>query len=573
MPLDNNKLHKLYSTLQQGGYTQSYDEFEKGFTGDNNYPNRKKVYDLLTEHGADIGSSYEEFMGKMQQASPRPQQSAPAPAPNPQPKPTPRPKPKGGGMTAAERAQFVKNAQGIVHNSEAGLQRVKNQIDYANGNRGLQVRPVHLGKNSKVVRRNANGTVAKPRPVFDVAPEQQPGDTYLTESGNEYGSRAEADTEQNAVDQYRYDQSETGQLNNAYAEAARLDQLLEQRGKELDAENEGKWWRDMPRGGGGAVSTMNANDNNGRMNDTEYLNLLAARKKVDEQIRDLKAARDEKTGTFLGGLWRGFRDYAFDLSNWDNGYRDLLTTSAMLRAKTGAAQTKREKASERMMMEDTYKAGVAAQKAEEALGNGYRWARITAQALPYGLQFMAGNAIGVTGGLARAGEGMGVKLARKIAIKEGANNMIRNFGRSVLKNTGVMLGDLGAAAALSTTVQAAQTGADIGQRYAGDVVYDPKTDDYKLEGGKSLGRSIYEGVANSTIENYTEMLGEHMHLGKFASSALSKIGLGGGEQLVHQGRQDRLHAGREQIHEDGGLQWLSARSDGGRGRHTPPCHL
>ena len=538
MPLDKGKLQKLYSTLQQGGYTQSYAEFEKGFTGNDNYPNRKKIYDLLTEHGADIGSSYEDFMKKMQTpaaSSPAPsysQQRTQAPAPKPQPKPAPKPKPrpqpkpKGGGMTAAERAQFIRNAQGIVHQSAAGLQRSKNQIDYANSNRGLKVRPVHLGQNSKVVRRHANGTVAKPRPVFDVAPEQQPGDTYLTESGNEFTSRAEADTEQNAVDQYRYDQSETGQLNNAYAEAERLDKLLEQRGKELDEENRDKWWRDLPRGGGGAVSTMNANDNNGRMTDTEYLNLLAARKKVDEQIRDLKAARDEKTGTFLGGLWRGFRDYAFDLSNWDNGYRDLLTTSAMLRAKTGAAQTPREKASERMMMEDTYKAGEAAQKAEKVLGNGYRFMRIGAQSLPFALQFMAGNAMGMTGGIARAGEGMGVKLARKIAIKQGANNMMRNIGRSVLKNTGVMLGDLGAATALTTTIQAGQTGADIGQRYVGDVAYDPKTDDYKLEGGKSLGRSIYEGVANSAIENYTEMLGEHMHLGKFANSALSKVGLG-----------------------------------------------
>lgn len=540
MPLDKGKLQKLYSTLQHGGYSQSYDEFEKGFTGNDNYPNRKKVYDLLTEHGAQIGNSYEDFMKKMQTqaaSSPAPSSSqqrtpAPAPAPKPQPKPTPKPKPrpqpkpKGGGMTAAERSQFIHNAQGIVHQSAAGLQRVKNQMDYANSNRGLKVRPVHLSQNSKVVRRHANGTVAKPRPVFDVAPEQQPGDTYLTESGNEFTSRAEADTEQNAVDQYRYDQSETGQLNNAYAEADRLDKLLEQRGKELDAENQDKWWRDLPRGGGGAVSTMNANDNNGRMTDTEYLNLLAARKKVDEQIRDLKAARDEKTGTFLGGLWRGFRDYAFDPSNWDNGYRDLLTTSAMLRAKTGAAQTPREKASERMMMEDTYKAGEAAQKAEKVLGNGYRFMRIGAQSLPFALQFMAGNAMGMTGGIARAGEGMGVKLARKIAIKQGANNMMRNIGRSVLKNTGVMLGDLGAATALTTTIQAGQTGADIGQRYAGDVAYDPKTDDYKLEGGKSLGRSIYEGEANSIIENYTEMLGEHMHLGKFASSALTKVGLG-----------------------------------------------
>lgn len=525
MPLDKGKLQKLYSTLQQGGYSQSYDEFEKGFTGNDNYPNRKKVYDLLTEHGANIGKTYEDFMGKMQ-APPQPSQPQHQNTPAPAPAPKPQPKPKGGGMTAAERAQFIRNAQGIVHQSAAGLQRVKNQMDYANSNRGLKVRPMHLGQNSKVVRRHANGTVAKPRPVFDVAPEQQPGDTYLTESGNEFASRAEADTEQNAVDQYRYDQSETGQLNNAYAEAERLDKLLEQHGKELDDENRDKWWRDLPRGGGGAVSTMNANDNNGRMTDTEYLNLLAARKKVDEQIRDLKAARDEKTGTFLGGLWRGFRDYAFDPSNWDNGYSDLLTTSAMLRAKTGAAQTPREKASERMMMEDTYKAGVAAQQAEKVLGNGYRFMRIGAQSLPFALQFMAGNATGMIGGLTRAGEGMGVKLARKIAIKQGANNMMRNIGRSVLKNTGVMLGDLGASTALTTTIQAGQTGADIGQRYAGDVTYDPKTDDYKLEGGKSLGRSIYEGVANSTIENYTEQLGEHMHLGKFASSALTKMGLG-----------------------------------------------
>ena len=530
MPLDKGKLQKLYSTLQQGGYSQSYDEFESGFTGNDNYPSRKKVYDLLTEHGADIGNSYEDFMGKMQapsQSSQPQQQNTPAPAdPAPKPKPRPKPKPKGRGMTAAERSQFIRNAHNIVSSSAAGIQHVKNQIDYANGNRGLKVSPVHWGQNSKVVRRHANGTVAKPRPVFDVAPEQQPGDTYLTESGNEFANRAKADTEQNSVDQYRYDQSETGQLNNAYAEAERLDKLLEQRGEKLEDENRDKWWRDLPRGGGGAVSTMNANDNNGRMTDTEYLNLLAARKKVDEQIRDLKAARDEKTGTFLGGLWRGFRDYAFDPSNWDNGYRDLLSTEAMLRAKTGAAQTPREKASERTMMEDTYKAGVAADNAEKVLGNGYSWMRIGAQSLPFALQFMAGNATGMIGGLTRSGEGMGVKLARKIAIKQGANNMMRNIGRSVLKNTGVMLGDLGAATALTTTIQAGQTGADIGQRYAGDVAYDPKTDDYKLEGGKSLGRSIYEGVANSTIENYTEQLGEHMHLGKYASSALTKMGLG-----------------------------------------------
>lgn len=66
MPLDEGKLKQLYGTLQEGGYSQDYDTFKKGFTGNEHYENRKKVYDLLTENGAQIGSTYEEFMQKMQ---------------------------------------------------------------------------------------------------------------------------------------------------------------------------------------------------------------------------------------------------------------------------------------------------------------------------------------------------------------------------------------------------------------------------------------------------------------------------------------------------------------------------
>lgn len=68
MALDNNKLKRMYDTLKRGGYTQDYDTFVKGFAGNENYANRRKVYDLLTENGANIGATYEEFMGKMQEA-------------------------------------------------------------------------------------------------------------------------------------------------------------------------------------------------------------------------------------------------------------------------------------------------------------------------------------------------------------------------------------------------------------------------------------------------------------------------------------------------------------------------
>lgn len=63
--LDNNKLKQIWDVLRSGGYTQDYKTFVKGFSGDSNYENRKKVYDLLTENGVQVGKDYGEFMQKM----------------------------------------------------------------------------------------------------------------------------------------------------------------------------------------------------------------------------------------------------------------------------------------------------------------------------------------------------------------------------------------------------------------------------------------------------------------------------------------------------------------------------
>lgn len=68
MALDNDKLREVYSTLRGGGYEDDYGTFVEGFTGDGNYANRKAVYELLRDNGADVGDTYEEFMGLMQSA-------------------------------------------------------------------------------------------------------------------------------------------------------------------------------------------------------------------------------------------------------------------------------------------------------------------------------------------------------------------------------------------------------------------------------------------------------------------------------------------------------------------------
>ena len=66
MAIDRSKLQRMYKLMADNGYTQDYNTFEKKFTGNSNYANRKAVYDLFTKNGADLGGSYEEFMRKLQ---------------------------------------------------------------------------------------------------------------------------------------------------------------------------------------------------------------------------------------------------------------------------------------------------------------------------------------------------------------------------------------------------------------------------------------------------------------------------------------------------------------------------
>ena len=71
MPLDNEKLKKVYTTLKEGGYNQDYNSFVKGFSGNENYGNRKQVYDLLTQNGAQVGKNYADFMQRLYTPSPK----------------------------------------------------------------------------------------------------------------------------------------------------------------------------------------------------------------------------------------------------------------------------------------------------------------------------------------------------------------------------------------------------------------------------------------------------------------------------------------------------------------------
>ena len=221
MPLDNDKLKKLYSTLQQGGYTQDYNTFVKGFTGDENYKNRKQVYDLLTKNGAKIGSSYEEFMQKMQSpskptpntqaqsqrpAAPQAQQTnsaPPASTPKPAPHPVARQSTTGTPLTEADKMQLIADkARNTVALANASSQRFNNRVEYLAAKRGLQTPRVAIGEKNggTKIGQSANVVVKKPKFNAQTGKMEQ---TFLTESGNEYTDRTMADMEQHGIDEYK----------------------------------------------------------------------------------------------------------------------------------------------------------------------------------------------------------------------------------------------------------------------------------------------------------------------------------------------------------------------------------
>ena len=173
MPIDNSKLKQLYATLQKGGYEQDYDTFVKGFTGNDHYANRKQVYDLLSANGAQIGSSYEEFMQKMQapkpQAQAQPQRPA-APQAKPQPTNTAAPAPQKKGWQPTEQ-------QKIQMSLQVGQMRQQVQQGIANTNAkiGRIMMPVTKeGRKKLSAGMFAAQLAGTPTRVVGFAPPQQP---------------------------------------------------------------------------------------------------------------------------------------------------------------------------------------------------------------------------------------------------------------------------------------------------------------------------------------------------------------------------------------------------------------
>lgn len=504
----NKKVKALYDALKaDGDFSGSEQEFNDYFfkPGKEGYQNRYNTWKLFKDNGGDVGDDYGEFSRRIGLRAVQPS-SVGASAP----------------LSGQRRAEMMRQTGNMMAGEAADRRRAGNQMEFSKGNFGFKVRPVKIGQNSRVVETglqyDANAGGMRPR--------------YLTESGNEFTDRGQADLEQNAVDRYKYSQTVDGQLAAAEAEKERLDGLMRERMEELD-EDRGtlgdivRTLADESHGMPGGV--VNAGGVNRYRHDERFLQLEAAARKNNLVIQTL---RDKKAGK-MNDFWHSVGTALANGYTFSDGLSDMNDASALMSAQRRLDEINRKR-----------DAGEVLTKEEEAAEAVLRNAAMNEMVQgryggDYGAWSRAGNTVatsvdmmkdilltpgaaGLTKSVAKKTAGALAKGIAKTAGEKVAENIVT---KGILKGTGILVGINAGGALVSNTGGLGHTMGEMGKELSGRVEIDDKGN-YRIEDQSGLLGAFVEAERRQIGENGSEMFGEFIPgMGGVLKKGLEKIGL------------------------------------------------
>ena len=532
-------LYTLYKNLKAQNYDvpDDYNKFESALTrdGKGGADNRHAIYENLKAQNFDVPSTYERFYSAL--FEPRSKTSSRA---------------KGGSvpMSAADRARFSAGAAAISASAQHTMNNAGryNRLKQRKQKHQKDFGRVNLGTHQTPYGGDANNVV---KDDFAYNPETGKAGAYVTsDNENAYSlpeaeqSQAQDAAYQNAVDtgeipsvfdvrdkNGNYDLQENINKNGTYLteEGAQkqFDKKLEDayaRKKEIEAAI-----AEDHRLHGNPLLSYGASigASNGRTAEqSDYSNKLATSLAlVNEQIGALEAVKQYPTSSWGEDALKALDNTAFTAKTWDFGLTDFATMGQMERIKTKMDNNIPLSGSDKMLLKSKLGADAAAALEDEKMGNIYRWTKIAGQSLPFMADFfLTGGYGGITKGISRG--------ALKFAYKRGMGKV----SAAILKNTGIVAGDVIGSYAMAGTEQALKTGADIMQRHLGNLYQDEKGD-YKFgtfdengnllhEGGESMGTALYKGLTSAMVENYTEKLfGHNYGVKKGAVNFMEKHGM------------------------------------------------
>ena len=536
-------LYTLYKNLKAQNYDvpDDYNKFESALTrdGKGGADNRHAIYENLKAQNFDVPSTYERFYSAL--FEPRSKTSSRA---------------KGGSvpMSAADRARFFAGASAISASAQQTMNNAGryNRLKQRKQKQQKDFGRVNLGTHQTAFGGDANNVV---KDDFAYNPETGKAGAYVTSDNENVYSQNDAEQKQAILDEQNnaYQQAvDTGEIPSAF-------DVLDKNGNYDLQENIGKNGTYLTEEGAQKqfdkkladayarkkeIEALIAEDNrqhgnpllsygasigasNGRTAEqSDYRNKLATSLSlVTEQIGALEAVKQYPTSSWGEDALKALDNTAFTAKTWDFGLTDFATMGQMERIKTKMDNNIPLSGSDKMLLKSKLGADAAAALEDEKMGNIYRWTKIAGQSLPFMADFfLTGGYGGITKGISSG--------ALKFAAKRGMGKV----SAAILKNTGIVAGDVIGSYAMAGTEQALKTGADIMQRHLGNLYQDEKGD-YKFgtfdengnllhEGGESMGTALYKGMTSAMVENYTEKLfGHNYGIKKGAVNFMEKHGM------------------------------------------------
>lgn len=536
-------LYTLYKNLKAQNYDvpDDYNKFESALTrdGKGGADNRHAIYENLKAQNFDVPSTYERFYSAL--FEPRSKTSSRA---------------KGGSvpMSAADRARFSAGAAAISASAQQTMNNAGryNRLKQRKQKQQKDFGRVNLGTNKTPYGGDANNVV---KDDFAYNPETGKTGVYVTSDNENVYSLPEAEQMQAILDKQNdaYQVAvDTGEIPSAFDVRDKngnydLQENIGNNGTYLTEEGAKKQFdkkladayarkkeieaaiAEDHRLHGNPLLSYGASigASNGRTAEqSDYSNKLATSLAlVNEQIGALEAVKQYPTSSWGEDALKALDNTAFTAKTWDFGLTDFATMGQMERIKTKMDNNIPLSGSDKMLLKSKLGADAAAALEDEKMGNIYRWTKIAGQSLPFMADFfLTGGYGGITKGISRG--------ALKFAAKRGMGKV----SAAILKNTGIVAGDVIGSYAMAGTEQALKTGADIMQRHLGNLYQDEKGD-YKFgtfdengnllhEGGDSMGTAIYKGLTSAMVENYTEKLfGHNYGIKKGAVNFMEKHGM------------------------------------------------
>ena len=628
MPIDNKKLKNLYDAMRQEGYDQSYDEFRGAFLGNNNYANRKDIYDTMSSGGYNLGKTYAEFMTSMRVAPKQANNRASAQAAAAKSAPT-QPTKRGWRPNAEQMAGYQKFTDGVlrtVKNGDDVMNRVNRQV--ARATRPNQQK-VNLGFNNKHSLLGGGSQVQHEGKKFDAA-KGDFVDQYSTEAGNVYDNTYEADAEQYNINRNKRDADTLDMVADIERQIREQEELLEKTRKaSRDVKAPDNLWDalryTMSHADGSRLDQedideeaikanitnlqnrrslllhgtsigqkvgksigdqlaevnkmINANlddyyknhpDGGPKIHDLEYNEIwsIPSNPYLDVAKRSLEDAQEmfNEAGKSVGesgltgfgkGVIRGFGSKLFDARTWDMGYTDLKGGLSLAEVLKKADEGKPLTVEQQKMLDAKATELACAAYFSGALGRGYKAGQVTAESIPFMLEFML-NPLSGTGRSAQAmltryalkrfgrkatmelGEDAAKKILygdirqlTKSVFDKGLSKGARRLAAKTLagKASARIAGDITGAAGMTFTTGQGRVAADMLNRATGQVKFGVDTDGKVKYTGhdapeeSSLLTAYGKAFGSQFSENYSEFMGPYIsYVGGMFANGLKKIG-------------------------------------------------